>query len=189
MLKKLIFALSFIFLCGSAVYAAPILSVGDYEVLPGAFKVDIMLSNTSDQVPGEEFDFFGFRLDISPADGGVIFSDPLIYSKGNAIALDNQSWFSMTRNNDTLVTASHGVFVGTAHPLTDGLICSVGLLANEIGLYDLNFVDVGFGHGYTTHPIEVQNGSVNVNAIPIPSTLLLLGTGLTGLMGLRRRNR
>ena len=188
MLKKLIFALSFIFLCGSAVYAAPILSVGDYEVLPGVFKVDVMLSNTSDQVAGEEFDFFGFRLDISPVDGGVTFPDPIIYTSGDAIHPDNRSWFGMVRNSDTRATAYYGVFMGEAYSLEDGIICTVDLLANEPGLYDLNFVECEFGHGSTPGSIEVQNGSVN-NVVPIPSTLLLLGTGIVGLMGLRRRNR
>ena len=192
MLKKFIFAISFIFLYGSAVYAAPILSVGDYVALPGdVFRVDVMLSNTSDQDLGKEFDFFGFRLNISPADfsptNGVTFTEPLNYNIGDAINVDNQGSFLMTRNSGTLATATHAVFSGTAYPFTDGLICSVELLANELGVYDLSFVDVEFGHLFTPYPIEVQNGSVNVNAIPIPSTLLLLGTGLMGLMGLRRR--
>lgn len=189
MLRKLTIVLSFIFLCGSTLYAAPILSVGDYEVQQGVFKVDIMLSNISDQVLGEEFDFFGFRLEISPQDGGLTFSDPLSYSTGDAIHSDNRMWTNMVRNDDTNVSASYAVFSGEAHPFTDGLICTVDLLANELGLYKLNLVDYEFGHGWTPGQIEVQNGSVNVNVnpIPIPSTLLLLGTGLMGLMGLRRR--
>ena len=35
--------------------------------------------------------------------------------------------------------------------------------------------------------VDLVNGGINVNAIPIPSTIVLLGGGLIGLAALRRR--
>lgn len=153
--------------------------------MPGDFEVSVMLSNTSDQTVGEEFDFFGFRLDISPTDGGLTFPDPIVYVAGNAINPANKTWCELLRNSDTQVTATHGVFVGDVYPFTDGVIFTVGLSANSVGLYDLLLTDVEFGHGYTPGEISIENGSVNV--VPIPGAVLLFGSGLLGLMGIGRR--
>ena len=185
MLRKLVFTLLLVFLFASVVYAAPILSVGDYEVMPGDFEVSVMLSNTSDQTVGEEFDFFGFRLDISPTDGGLTFPDPIVYVAGDAINPANKMWFEVSRGSDVQLTAAHGVFSGDVYPFTDGAIFTVGFSANSVGLYDLLLTDVEFGHGFTPGEIAIENGSVNV--VPIPGSVLLFGSGLFGLMGIGRR--
>ena len=184
MLKKFIITLSFVFLFASLAHAAPIISVGNYEVMPGDFEVSVMLSNTSGQTVGEEFDFFGFRLDISPIDG-LTFPDPIGDAIGDAIDTRNHSGFELVRNSDTRVTATHGVFTVDVYPFTDGVIFTVGLSANSVGLYDLLLTDVEFGHGFTPGEIAIENGSVNV--VPIPGTVLLFGSGLLGLMGIGRR--
>jgi hypothetical protein len=68
MLKKATLTLLLLFFFVLEVNAAPILSVGDYVTTPGDIQIDISLTQAAD----EALDFFGFRLEISPQDGGVV---------------------------------------------------------------------------------------------------------------------
>ena len=181
MLKNAILTLLFLFFFALELNAAPILSVGDYVTSPGDVQIDISLTQTAD----EPLDFFGFRLEISPQDGGVVYPDPVSFTSGNAIDSSTGLWLEVIRNSDTRITATHGVLVGTPVDYIDGIILSLTLSALQPGLYDLNFLDVEFGKGYDAKSIEILNGSINV--IPIPGAVWLLGSGLIGLVGIRRR--
>ena len=94
-------------------------------------------------------------------------------------------WLEVLRNTDTRLTATHGVLIGTPVTYNDGIIFSLTMSALQPGLYDLNFIDVEFGLGSDQKTINIQNGSVNV--VPIPNAVWLLGSGLVGLVGIRKR--
>jgi hypothetical protein len=89
-------------------------------------------------------------------------------------------------------------FSGGSVPVGDGTLFSFTLLANAgapLGSSALSwgngsFLGDGFGYGDTEWNdvlLPSSGASINVSAVPIPAAVWLLGTGLVGLFGIRRR--
>jgi len=167
---------------GVPALGAPILSTGDYILSPGeTFTIDILISG----ITTEAITDFSFRLAVEP-NSILLPASPLNFSRGSAVpgttgigGLNIPMWGPNTV--DILAT---GDFFSPQN-LMNGLIARLDLTlssaANVGDFWNLNFAALDFGGAAVT----VDSGSVSV--IPIPSTIMLLGGGLIGLLALRRR--
>jgi hypothetical protein len=175
-------------------FAAPLLYVGtsdgsdiDYHVLPGeTFTVDISIANINELPAGLDITDFSFSMSIQPDDGNLLTADPLNFVAGHAIDASSKM-FMMGASGPMrdLVEIFYSPFVTSPPPLVDGLVGSFNLETLGVGNWSLVLEDVAFGMGGTSVEVITQDGSVN--AVPIPSTVLLFGSGLFGLMGIGRR--
>jgi hypothetical protein len=84
----------------------------------------------------------------------------------------------------------------TETPLMDGTLFSFDYTGTINGLYLVQFPDYSAQDLYQSGDIFLassnftgENTGAIFNAVPIPSTILLLGGGLAALVGLRRRRR
>lgn len=175
-------------------FAAPILYVGtpddgdiDYSVLPGeTFTVDISIANINELPEGLDITDFSFGMSIQPYDGNLLTADPLSIVAGDAIDASCKM-FMMGDSGPMrdLVEIFYSPFVMPPPPLVDGLVASFNLEALGVDNWSLVLENVAFGMGGT--PVEVITQDGSVNAVPIPGTVLLFGSGLLGLMGIGRR--
>jgi len=97
---------------------------------------------------------------------------------------------------DNLVITIAGSYKGTtlySHTITVSSTEPLSLEVNWTGIDALSFVSSGgTDHGYPntgTTQFAMDNLTFNINAVPIPSTVWLLCSGLIGLVGLRRKFR
>ena len=107
-------------------------------------------------------------------------------------SLDNSAWTDVM--SEVTVAASNWQQVWLRLDLasgydTDGDVTLLGLEQNS-GLY--NAVQVVWGmvpgqNSYLNVSIGVANDDDNIGAVPIPGAVWLLGSGLLGLVGIRRR--
>lgn len=174
--------LSLFFIAIPAMSAPITILSGDYEVSPGdTFTIDLLLSG----IVAEAITDFSFRLVIDP-NSILLPASPLNFSRGAAVpGSTGIGGLNLPANGpntvDVLATAD---FASPAN-LMNGLIAQLDLtVSNAAGVNDswfLDFTALDFGG----NQVIIDRGSVSI--VPIPSTIMLLGGGLLGLVALRRR--
>ena len=180
---NLILVLVILVLCLSVTQASALsmnLVVSDSYIMPGeTFSIELWVNDVFDIFPGDEVLAFGFDLTNS---------DPSIVSFNSATAgplFDDDS--ALFPNTDVAGSAFPGITDNSIHLATlNYTALSLGSVALGIAsdVTDFNEGLVYFMAGN----IDITS-SRNVNVVPEPSTYLLFGFGLAGLVFLRRRGR
>jgi len=169
---------------GQAIAAGSVLSVQSSPtpgVLGSNVSVDVLISGISD-LYGYQFSlsFDPALLQLSSAsEGAFLSSGGTTYWDGGGV--DNSlGQISFTFNS--LIGAIPGVS-------GDGVLARFNFQVTGVGTSALNFSDVLLLNSQLAElPVQITNGSLStVNAVPEPSTWLMLGAGLAGLGFMRAR--
>ena len=139
------------------------------------FAVDIQVTS-----PGS----FPVGSLVGPADSNYIFSSPAIWPAGN----------SNPAGSNTL-SVSDGTFTANNNPL-GSLLARVTLDYPALSLDTVLDISLFTGAG-SVNEISFETagesitlaGDLNTQVVPIPGSILLLGSGLVGLIGMARRKR
>ena len=160
--------------------AAPLISIGDYDVLVGeTATIDIMVSDIDAIINS-----FSFRVAFDPIGltaGSVV--------AGGSVPSSTSFFFQGEADNDGgLISLFYAPFVPSPPQIdTAGILASFDVTGDVLGSYQLSIIDLAFSDVLDPVTVDFRNGNVNVNAVPIPPALLLFGSGLIGLVGLRRK--
>ena len=191
MKKKLILILAFAFVLGfsyGSVQAASVsLLPSSQDVAPGdSFFLDIVYDFTDDATYG----------------GGVdITFDDTILNYGNFSFSSATSAWDITRDPDISTGLVSGLAAGTSAggitgPVTIGTLffsadlSVVPIVSTVLELREsLDPAVGGFFSSVTNTAQDPTMNSATVNVVPIPGSILLLGSGLVGLIGIARRKR
>jgi len=183
---KKIFILGITFTCFSLIasisFGAPLVSVGDYLGNPGqTIQGTIEISG----ITVEEIADFNFTLSIAPTDGGLVIGSPANVARGSAIGA-NSSAGGIPSSDYTIPFLGNADFFEPQY-LTNGTLFTFDMDIIGTGSWDLVLSDAAFGGLFGDQiAVNTDNGTVG-SPVPLPPAILLLGGGLVGLVGLRRR--
>ena len=207
MKKIIVLCISLLMVMGvaGAASAAPILSfdltpMNDNIIAPlGSITIDIFAVITDDTTPSIQYALqsFGFELEYDASLLNVTSS-----------SIDPQWNFGATVNDtstDGLVRMAKAFFNFTPPPFGVGSpahLGSISFVGEGAGLSNLTIFDLDRGGTVADFALSAPNEGTDldnqissgvvigsINQVPIPGSILLLGSGLVGLVGLVRRKR
>lgn len=147
---------------------------------------------------------------IKGIDSELIESFTLLLEVGDDFSLNNSSfgsaipsnvalgWLGDFVHNSNILTISNAnwdyLFSSVSNPLKNGQLFSIDYTGSIVGFTNIEFFDYT---GLTTFDVQIANLDTwltdeNVNfvvgaPVPIPGAFYLLGTGLIGIVGLKRK--
>lgn len=183
-MKKGLLVLSFIAatLSTGQAWSAPSVVLDDVNLVAGQTSVDIgvyIQTDNSEPVDSATFDYIpivGFNLT------GITFNKPTD-DWLTTVNLTNHKFGALDYGYPSVALESNYHFATMHYSFADtffNTVSSVQILFNEYILGD------SVGNVYPSVPIS--GGLVTAAPVPVPAAAWLLGSGLLGLMGLRRKN-
>jgi hypothetical protein len=155
--------------------SAALVNIGSDTITVGeTTTIDVVLSGIGTEAP-TAYDFA-----ISYNTSGLAASDFMAGSATPASGL-----FSGEINGG-LISAFYFAFSATPPIVTNGVLASFDVTGLMAGVYPLDFSDINIFSESGPVSFDTAGGTITVNAVPIPSAILLLGSGLLGLIGVRR---
>ena len=185
-----VFFLQMIVLTPFTANASPVLSIGEYDMSVGeTTTVDILLSDIDTDFNSFSFylNFDSAALSISNVTVGSVVPSEMGFWFGSSIGVDEED------SEIGELSLFYSPFTDSLPTLgTDGVLASFDLTGIAEGEYELLFDSLAFSlNSEDAIAIDATNGIVNVtaaaNAVPIPSAILLLGGGLFGMLGIRKK--
>jgi hypothetical protein len=152
-------------------------------VVGDTFTIDVVIQDFFFQLQNPFLLAFSFQLDFNPAVLGAVSAVSGDFLPTPVISTPDLS-------NPSYVRYAEATFIPAYTP-EDGVLASITFDAIGVGTspLDLNTVILADRTGQQILVGTINDGSANVAGAPVPepSTMLLLGTGLAGLVGFRRK--
>ena len=144
-----------------------------FDVISGSWE--IYLDGTPD---------YSFSGDSGFTDGAAILAGTILQGAGTANIFDGSAVFGVS-TLDLLVTSFDASIFDP-----DTIQAGSSVFTLQLGLGSpVNFNSVQ-GHTASTGDLMLTaDGNVEINAVPIPPTVWLIGSGLLGLVGIARRKK
>ena len=184
-MKKVLVTTAFTLAMAVSAQAATLSFLPDYDSITvgETISVDVEISGL------ESVDLAGFDLDVSFDDSVLDFTGYTLYDELGAIPAD--AW-DLSNGDDGFGTINLAEMSwlwdlsGQSDSFTLATLTFEGL---EVGCSDLTFTyaDLSDDWGDVITIDSLGDGSVDVNPVPLPGAVWLLGSGLAGLVGLKRR--
>jgi len=190
----IVVATALLFAVGSA-YAGTISVVGPSLVpTTGQFTIDILIDDIS---PLTDLDFWQLGLQLNPATTATFVSASNLNSNSDYVFFgDADDYLIAVLNPYQITLGSNTLSGGGVTDVVGKLLASVLIDvsgANPGDLFSLALFDSGntfFGSSEFDIDLDIAFlQGYEFQAVPIPGTVLLFGSGLAGLAALRRRRQ
>lgn len=166
-----------------AMAADPVVSItasSNPAVIGSTIDLDVLISGVTDLYG------FQFTLNFDPA-----VLQALGGSEGAFLSAGGSTFFDAGTIDNTLgsVSFAFNSLIGAVPGVSgDGVLARFSFSASGLGSSAISFSDALFINASLAElPAQLQGISLQVVAVPEPSTYLLFGAGLVGVMVLRRR--